>query len=238
MNLVIMQPYLFPYVGYFQLLTAADRFVVYDDVQFIKGGWINRNQLLVNGQPWMFTVPLDQPSPNRLIRDIELRPRDLWQPKLLQTISQNYRRAPHYEPVFELIKQIFEADARTIADLVRNSLQQIVQYLNLPVQLIPSSDIYNNAHLRAQARVVDICQQEGATCYINAMGGRALYDGETFQQAGISLKFIQPELPPYPQQVKNGEFVPGLSIVDALMHNSKPEIHSLLQSYSLRAAEG
>lgn len=228
-----MQPYLFPYIGYFQLLAAADRFVVYDDVQFIKGGWINRNRLLVNGQPWLFTVPLDQPSPNRLINDIEVRPGEQWQPKLLQTIAQNYRRAPQFEVVYGLIQQIFSAEAHTIADLVCASLRILVNYLQLPVKLIPTSSVYGNATLRAQARVLDICKLEGATTYINAMGGQTLYDGETFRQAGITLQFIQPELAPYSQQGGPQGFVAGLSIIDVLMNNSQEEAQKLVQLYSL-----
>ena len=236
MKLVVMQPYLFPYVGYFQLLAAADRFVVYDDVQFIKGGWINRNRLLVNGQPWLFTVPLDQPSPNRLINDIELRPAAAWQPKLLQTIEQNYRRAPQFEVVYSLIQQIFSAESRTIADLVRVSLRSLVNYLDLSVELIPTSAVYGNESLRAQARVLDICRREGASTYINAMGGQALYDGETFQQAGVSLQFLQPELVAYAQQGKLPDFVAGLSIIDVLMNNSRAESQKLVQRYSLLKA--
>ena len=233
MKLVIMQPYLFPYVGYFQLLAAADRFVVYDDVQFIKGGWINRNRLLVNGQPWLFTVPLDQPSPNRLISDIELSTAAAWQPKLLQTIAQNYRRAPCFEVVYGLIQEIFSAEAHTIADLVRASLRVLIQYLELSVELILTSSVYGNVSLRAQARVLDICRREGATNYINAMGGQTLYDSEAFQQARVTLQFIQPELAAYPQQGKQQGFVAGLSIIDLLMNNSRIEAQRLIQYYSL-----
>ena len=233
MNLVIMQPYLFPYIGYFQLLAAADRFVVYDDVQFIKGGWINRNRILVNSQPWLFTVPLDQPSPNRLIGDIELRPAGQWQPKLLQTITQNYRHAPHFDEVFDLIQQIFAPEARTIADLVRISLSKIVEYLQLSVQIVPSSAIYGNTQLKSQERVLDICRLEGADYYINATGGRTLYNGEVFKENGIDLRFIHPKIIAYPQQNKNKDFVAGLSIVDVLMNNSVPEMKQLLSAYSL-----
>lgn len=231
-----MQPYLFPYVGYFQLLAAADRFVIYDDVNYIKGGWINRNQLLVNGRPWLFTIPLDQPSPNRLINTIELQPAHRWQPKILQTIAQNYRRSPRFESVFGLVEKIFASNAATIAQLVVASLHTLVHYLELPVELVPSSAIYGNAHLHSQERVIDICRREGTDTYINASGGQVLYDGKSFNEAGINLQFLKPGFQPYPQSGKVKEFVPGLSIIDLLMNNSPTETRQLLQHYTLISA--
>ncbi|SNC67748.1 WbqC-like protein family protein [Hymenobacter gelipurpurascens] len=228
-----MQPYIFPYLGYFQLIAAADRFVVYDDVQFIKGGWINRNRLLVNGQPFLFTIPLDAPSPNRLIRDIVLNTKTPWRVKLLQTIAQSYRRAPHFELAYDLIERVLHyPQAHTVADLVRVSLTEIIAYLHLPVELIPTSACYNNQHLRSQERVLDICRREEATNYVNAQGGRELYDHETFAAHGMRLHFLQPELHPY-RQLGKGEFVPGLSIIDILMNNSVAETAELLRRYHL-----
>lgn len=234
-TIAIMQPYIFPYLGYFQLMAAAERFVIYDDVQYIKGGWINRNRLLVNGQPFLFTIPLDAPSPNRNICDIALNARQPWREKLLQTIGQSYRRAPHFEPVFGLLERVFmNADAQTIADLVRVSFTELVAYLELPVELVPTSSHYGNQHLRSQERVLDICRREGATEYVNAQGGRELYDHETFEANGLKLHFLQPELKPY-QQLGKGAFVPGLSIIDVLMNNSVAETNELLRCYQLTA---
>ncbi|GGG53469.1 WbqC family protein [Hymenobacter glacieicola] len=228
-----MQPYIFPYLGYFQLMAAADQFVVYDDVQFIKGGWISRNRMLVNGQPCLFTIPLDAPSPNRLICDIALNAKTPWRPKLLQTIAQSYRRAPQFEPVYGLIERVLApVEGQTIADLVRVSFSEIIAYLHLPVELIPTSTRYENQHLRSQERVLDICRQEEATDYVNAQGGRELYDHETFAARGMRLHFLQPELRPY-RQLSKGEFVPGLSIIDVLMNNSVAETAELLRSYHL-----
>jgi len=234
MRLAIMQPYLFPYLGYYQLLAAADRFVVYDDVNYIKGGWINRNNLLVAEKKWLFTVPLESPSPNRKICDINLSPNPAWRQKLLQTIEQSYRRASQFEVVLPVLRRILSPEApatRTIADLVRLSLQELVAYLQLPVELVPDSGRYHNQHLRAQERVLDICRQEQATHYVNAQGGQHLYDKATFAAQGIELRFLIPELRPYRQG--KGEFVPGLSIIDVLMHNSVAETRELLRDYSL-----
>ncbi|MCI1188896.1 WbqC family protein [Hymenobacter sp. DH14] len=231
-TVAIMQPYLFPYIGYFQLLAAADCFVVYDDVQFIKGGWINRNRILINGKPFLFTVPLDSPSPNRNICDIDLGTNALWRSKLLQTIAQGYRRAPHFEQVFALVERVLNnSNARTIADLIRVSLVEIVAYLGLNIEIIPTSTQYGNRHLRNQERVLDICRLEQATNYVNAQGGRVLYDKEIFAINNIELNFLVTTMRPYPQG--KGEFVPGLSIIDVLMHNTVAETHQLLSSYEL-----
>ena len=232
-TVAIMQPYLFPYIGYFQLLAAADCFVVYDDVQFIKGGWINRNRLLINGTPFLFTVPLDSPSPNRSICDIHLGANPLWHGKLLQTIAQGYRRAPHFEQVFALLERVLtNGRARTIADLIRVSFVEIIAHLGLTTEIVPTSAHYGNQHLRSQERVLDICRQEQATNYVNAQGGRELYDKEVFGRHGLQLHFLEPVLRPY-RQVGKEPFIPGLSIIDVLMNTSVYEANALLRSYQL-----
>lgn len=233
MNLVIMQPYLFPYVGYFQLLVAADRFVIYDDVNFIKGGWINRNRILMQGKPHLFTIPLEAPSPNRKINDIQLGNKFDWRSKLLQTIAQSYKRASNFTAAYDLISKILSEPTLSITDLVYVSLREIVAYLELPVQLIPSSSIYNNSQLRSEERVLDICKKENASCYINAMGGRELYSDSTFKGQGIELYFLQPDLVPYQQVGQVTDFTPGLSIIDVLMNNSAAEANRLLANYTL-----
>ncbi|MDR6194877.1 WbqC family protein [Siphonobacter sp. SORGH_AS_0500] len=100
MTLAIMQPYLFPYIGYFQLLNAVDKFVIYDDVAFINRGWINRNSILNNGKAQLFTVPLKEASQNKLIHEISIDTDQKWRDKLLKTIQQNYKKAPHFAAVF------------------------------------------------------------------------------------------------------------------------------------------
>lgn len=232
-TVAIMQPYLFPYIGYYQLLVAADCFIVYDDVQFIKGGWINRNRLLINGTPFLFTVPLNSPSPNRNICEIDLGENALWYSKLLQTIAQGYHRAPYFEQVFALLERVLNnGSARTIADLIRVSFAEITAHLGLTIEIVPTSAHYGNQHLRSQERVLDICRLEQATDYVNAQGGRVLYNQEVFSRNGLQLHFLEPALRPY-RQVGKGPFIPGLSIIDVLMNTSVDEANALLRSYQL-----
>ena len=232
MTLAIMQPYFLPYIGYFSLLKAVDRFVVYDDVAFINRGWVNRNQILVGGKAHLFTIPLREASQNKKIREIELDESTRWREKLLRTVEQTYKKAPHFAPAYSLLAQVLQTPAGTIADLALNGLRAVNEYLGLRTELVPTSTVYQNSHLKAQERILNICRREGADRYINPIGGMELYDKSTFAEAGIELFFIQSEKVEYPQF--GGEFVPWLSILDVLMFNSPTQVHALLDRYALR----
>jgi hypothetical protein len=233
MKLAIMQPYLFPYLGYFQLIAAADKFVIYDDVPFIKQGWVNRNQVLLQGRPHLFSVPLQGASSHVLIRETALSisayPR--WKDKFLKTIGLAYSKAPQYQPVRRLLSNVIDAAPRTIGELATRSILAVCDFLGLPTQIERTSTIYANAHLRAQDRVLDICAREGASLYINASGGHELYSQEAFATRGIELRFLRSRLPIYPQF--NHPFVPSLSILDVLMFNSPDVARTLLTEYEL-----
>lgn len=231
MTLAIMQPYLFPYIGYFQLLNAVDKFVIYDDVAYINRGWINRNCILNNGKSQLFTVPLKDASQNKLIHEISIDSDQKWRDKLLKTIQQNYKKAPHFAGVFPLIERILQQSESSISTYVYHSLRMICEYLSIDTPIIETSRIYNNAHLKAQERILDICLQEKADHYINPTGGRELYNKELFAENGIKLNFIRANEVPYPQF--NNEFVPWLSIIDVMMFNTPEQIHELLKTYTL-----
>lgn len=232
MTLAIMQPYFLPYIGYMQLMNAVDTFVLYDDVAFINRGWINRNRLLINGQEYLFTVPLRDASQNKRINEVRLADDPKWRGKLLKTIEQGYRKAPHYGTVMPLTEKIINFATDSIADLIHNSLVELNQYLGLTTRLVVSSSVYGNDQLKAQERILDICRQEGATRYINPIGGIELYDKSSFAQAGIELNFIEAKRVDYPQSTK-GEFIPWLSVLDALMFCDVPAVRTMLGEYEL-----
>jgi hypothetical protein len=231
MTIAIMQPYIFPYIGYFQLIHAVDKFVLYDDVNFINKGWINRNNILVSGQPHLFTIPLKDASQNKLIHEVELANSDPWQKKLLKTIRQSYQKAPYFEKVFVLIEEIVNLKVQTIHELATSAIKQICAFLEIQTVIEPSSTIYKNTHLKGQNRILDICKQENADHYINPIGGMELYDRHTFETKGIKLDFIKSAASPY-SQFKN-EFVPWLSIIDMLMFNSPEDMMKHLKAYEL-----
>jgi WbqC-like protein family len=230
-KLAIMQPYLFPYIGYFQLINAADKFVVYDDVTFIKQGWINRNNILLNGSPFLFTIPIKNISSYSLICETEVSYKVDWKSKLLKTIQQSYRKSPYFEIVFPIIENTFTTQECYISKIAVKSINEIVRYLGLSTEVQESSNSYLNNELSSQERIIDICKQESASQYINPIGGKYLYSKDVFKENGIQLGFIQSQPIQY-KQFKD-KFVSSLSILDVIMFNSPDEVNIMLQKYEL-----
>ena len=228
-RVAIMQPYLFPYIGYWQLLKAADCFVVYDDVNFITRGWINRNRILINGAPGMITLPLLQASQNRKINEIEIAPAAQWQRRMLRSVEMAYRKAPCFDRVFPVIEHILAHEDNNLAGFLSHQIQVLANFMGQSTRLVTSSQVYGNAQLTAQARILDICRHEGATCYINAQGGRSLYEPERFADANIDLRFIGMRVLAYRQRCEG--FTPYLSIIDALMEVGAEGIGPHLAAY-------
>ncbi len=226
MKLGIMQPYFFPYIGYFQLINAVDAFVVFDDVNFIKKGWINRNNLLVNNQAYLFTLPIKGMSQNRKINETELSIETNWKGGLLETIKQNYKKAPQFHEVYPIIESSILSKINNIAQYNFVQIQTICEYLNIFTRFIPSSSVYNNSQLKGQERIIDICIKEKATCYLNPIGGTALYNKEAFDNHNIGLYFLKPIAFEYKQM--NNSFLPYLSILDTLMFVDRDKIKNEL----------
>lgn len=230
MKLAVMQPYLFPYIGYFQLLNAVDKFVVFDDVNFIKKGWINRNNILVNRQKYLFTIPVKDASQNKLINEIQIAEGD-WQEKFLKTIAQSYKKAEFFDETFGLIEKIVRSGELYIAKLILRSLLILKDALKINTEIVPTSEIYNNRELKAQNRILDICKREKAGEYVNPSGGIELYDRQFFAENGVKLFFLRTQ--PFAYRQFNEEFVPHLSIIDVLMFNGTSGTSQLLSRYVL-----
>ncbi len=231
MKLAIMQPYFVPYLGYWQLLNAVDRFVIYDDVNFIKGGWINRNRILINGKPNYITVPLYQASPNKLICDISLQPSSIWRKKMIKSIANTYRKAPFFSEVFPIIEQTICYKTDNLADFLVHQLKAMTAFLGIKTELVESSRYYKNHNLTGQDRILDICKREGANVYINLQGGQALYDAEAFRQPGMDLCFIVMQHVPYAQ--RSAGFATSLSLIDALMEIGAQGVTQQLDKFDL-----
>jgi len=223
MRLAIMQPYFFPYIGYFQLINAVDTFVIYDDVNFINRGWINRNNLLASGKSELITLQLSGASQNKLINEIGVGSN---RKKLLRNIAQKYSKAPLYKQVFPMIEQIMTYDQDNLALFLGYSLKLICDYLEIKTHWQMSSDLKKDNALKGQYKILSIGKELGAAQYINPPGGKHLYDGALFFQNGIKLSFIEDKSHPYKQF--GSDFVPHLSIIDVMMFNSKSSINHLL----------
>lgn len=226
-----MQPYILPYIGYLQLMANVDKFIFYDDVAFINRGWINRNRVLMNGKDFMFTIPLKEASQNKLINEIYIDNTINWRPKFLKSIEQSYKKAPFYQEVYPMIEKIIGDNSEKINDYIANSFEVLSQYLDIKTEIVRSSSIYQNAHLKSQERILDICIQEKASHYINPIGGMELYQKSIFEQQNIKLSFIKTKPVQY-TQFKN-EFIPWLSVLDVLMFNDKTTIQGFLNEFEL-----
>ncbi|WP_223284803.1 WbqC family protein [Hymenobacter qilianensis] len=226
-----MQPYIFPYIGYFQLINAVDKFVIYDDVNYIKQGWINRNNILINGVKSMFTIPLEGAGSNKLI--YELAPKNLayWNKNFIKTIEQNYKKAPFFSKAFDIVRTVFDSNYASISELNYCSIKSVVEYLDIKTQLIKTSRIYENKDLQSEKRVIDICLKERAEEYINAIGGTSLYSRDNFLERGLKLCFLKSDPIVYHQS--NKFCIQDLSMIDVMMFNSPAVISGYLAKYKL-----
>ena len=233
MNVGMMQPYLFPYLGYFQLLNAVDVFVFADDVNFIKGGFINRNRILLKNEEYFITVPCAKKSQNKLINEIQISERSKGYPEgILLTIRQAYNKAPFFDDVFPIIESIFNSDIDNISTLAASSVESVSKYLEINVDFKFSSESFS--HTRGQeksTRLINITKELGCSTYTNPIGGKNLYDQKCFESKGIKLNFLLSEAITYPQF--NDSFIPNLSIIDVMMYNSLEDVTKLLNKYRL-----
>jgi rhodanese-related sulfurtransferase len=229
----IMQPYFFPYIGYFQLMNAVDEFIVYDNIEFTKKGWFNRNRILVNGHDSFVTIPLKKDSDYLDVRDRYLA--DSWSTeriKMLNRIKESYRKAPQFEVVYPLVEKCICFEDANLFNFILNSLTQVKEYLEIRTSFIVSSTIPIDHTLKSDKKVIAICKEGNADAYMNPIGGIQLYIKDEFKNEGIDLNFLKANDFEYKQF--NNEFVPWLSIIDVMMFNSKETITKMLTQYSLR----
>jgi hypothetical protein len=228
----VMQPYLFPYLGYFQLIAASELFVSYDDVQFIKGGWINRNRILVNGKPAWITLPLRAACHTATIRDREYVPGDEPRQRLLRQVAGAYHGARNFRPAMRLIESIMGQADRNVAAFNERSLREVASFLRIPTRIVASSSIDQPEGKAGVDKVIAVCKGVAAHTYLNPIGGDDLYDAETFATHDIELRILEPVLPVY--DMGGPVFVPSLSIIDVLMHNDLDAARRMLESCRVR----
>ncbi len=229
----VNQPYIFPYLGYFQLIHAADVFVVYDDVQWIRGGWINRNRILMAGNPKYFTLPVSKPSVHRKIRDHQFAAEfERQRPKMIKRLEAAYDRAPFFHEVMPLIEKCLRSAERNVSSFAVYALHAWCEYLGITTKIVLSSELAIDPLLKGQERVLAINVLFGAKRYVNLIGGKEVYRNHDFAEQGIELRFVQTRPLSY-VQLGHFPFVSGLSIIDVAMHNSPADARRLLEEYDL-----
>ena len=187
-KIAIMQPYFSPHIGYFQLIDSVDFFVFYDDVNFIKRGWINRNYITVNKELQRFTIPLKNPSQNKKINQIEVNWNSKEMNKLIKTFHYNFKDKPL---ATKIIKEIVQSKPLTIADMAISSIKLASNYLGLTTKFERSSNLNYKRYNNKVLNLANICKLKNLTNYVNAEGGQEIYTKQEFLDHDISLQFIK-----------------------------------------------
>lgn len=229
MKVAVMQPYLFPSPSYYQLASSVDEFVLYDDVNYISRGYINRNTLLCRGEVIRFTVPVPGASINKKIKDLSFSEDTR---VVRERIRHAYCKAPFFSVVYPLLVEVLTAPDRRVAEVCRDSLYAIFSYLGVAVGRIHlSSEMKYDRSLAAADRLIDICKSMRAEYYVNSIGGLDMYKKDYFDGRGVRLSFLCSCAAPF----ENGEyrFLPTFSIIDCLMWCPPDTIRSKLRDYEL-----
>jgi hypothetical protein len=232
MRLGIMQPYFFPYLGYYSLIKHTDQWIVFDEVQYIRHGWIERNRILKPGEGWQYIgVPLQKHERETKIKNIRLRDED-WRGKIFRQL-EHYRKAPFYQQTMDVIEKCFQINTDNLTQLNAHILKTTCEYLDIlfNYQIFSEMDLNIEPVHDAGEWALNISKAIGATHYINPPGGVELFDKEKFNLAKIELRFLSIELQPYSQRRKT--FEPGLSIIDVMMFNDKEKINKMLNDFKL-----
>jgi WbqC-like protein family len=236
MKLALMQPYFFPYVGYFQLIASVDRFVLFDDAQFIKGGWINRNRILKpQGGSQYVNLRISKHGSRAPIKDIRAAAGYDWKAFVLRQIEHYKQKAPFYEDVYDLLERCFELNDRNVARLNSHYLRVVCDYIGIPLQVDLSSAL--QLDYSGVAKTDDwaptISAQLGAAEYVNPIGGAHLFEKSKFHQRNVKLTFLQTVLSEYDQ--RGSSFESALSIIDVLMFNTPGATKRMLYNATFEA---
>lgn len=222
-----------PYLGYWQLLGAVDVFVIYDDIQFTKNGWIQRNRFLKGDTDSLFTLPIKKDSDYLDIKDRYLAEKFEEQAsKITRQLSASYKKAPNYGDVMPMIEQCLQHEDRNLFRYIHNSIRTVAEYLGIDTPIVVSSSTSYDKSLRGQEKVLNLCAVMNATSYLNPIGGVKLYDKELFASSGIDLSFLEMRKIEYPQF--NKFFISALSIIDVMMFNDVKAISKMLREYDIR----
>lgn len=220
MKIAIMQPYFFPYIGYYKLISEVDRFVIYDDIQFTKKGWINRNYLNSVDGPWLFSIPIENSSKLEFIKTKRIS-NEFNRGKMQSRIRQNYRKISTTQKL-DFVDKIIEFPTNNLFDYLENSLLALTQEIGIDSKkILRSSQIGDFSGYKGEEKVVAICTAVGATAYVNPHGGQLLYNAASFDRSGISLHFQNRVIPSI---LTKNHGVPHFSFLHEYLTLSKEEL--------------
>ncbi len=231
--LAVMQPYVFPYIGYFNLMKCSSHFVLFDDVNFIMRGWVNRNRILSNGSPVTFSIPLSKSSQNSIIREVRVADLEHFKRKFRRTLEHSYAKAKYFDVGMEYVDKVLNDEKDTISEIAKLSITCAADMLGIDCNIHESSKNFSDTKgMERSERIISIAGRLNCDSYVNPAGGVLLYDKEHFKAHGVDLKFIKPNFIPY-EQAYSKDFVPALSVIDLMMNQSIDEIKNHLCSYEL-----
>lgn len=231
MKIGIMQPYFFPYIGYFQLLNMVDKYVIFDNAQYANNKWGYRNRILINGAPAYFRLKLLKASQNKRFNEIAVSNDVEVQKKNIHVLECSYKKAPHFNDVMPMMEEFLKTEYENLAECNTASIKMIADYLGMNTEILLFSELDCDNELKKQDRIYEVCKILGGNEYINAIGGTELYDFDEFRENNLELAFLKTDDIVYPQF--GGDFIPYLSIIDVMMFNSVPEIQDMLNQYTL-----
>ena len=225
-----MQPYFFPYIGYWQLLNAVDKFIIYDNIQYTKKGWINRNRYLVQNEPAYFTVPLVGAEEYLDIDHREVS-NIFWKGKIVNQLNAAYKKAPFYGDLKAILDYTFSNREDNLFVFLKCNIENMMEVLGITTELIVSSSISIDRSKKGEERVIDLCKKVDTATYINPIGGLELYDSNRFKENSLELLFIKSRLTPYKQF--DNDFIPALSILDVIAFNGIEGAKQMLNDFDL-----
>ncbi|MDP6683029.1 MAG: WbqC family protein [Desulfobacterales bacterium] len=221
----ILQPSYLPWLGYFDQIYHADTFVLYDDVQFDKGGWRNRNRIKTSqGVQWLTVPVLKKRNRFVLIKDIRINGNVSWQKKHIKALSQNYCKTAFYRHYSYQLYEILNRDWRFLIDLNLEIISWFCQTLMIDTRLIRSSEL--GIAGRGNQRLVDIINALGSNVFFEGSSGKNYIDEQAFTEAGISIQYQDYIHPVYRQQY--GKFIPYLSAIDLIFNHGPNSLNIIV----------
>lgn len=231
----IMQPYFFPYLGYFSLIKHVDRFILFDTVQFIRHGWIERNRILKPGEGVQYiSVPLVKTSHETKIKDICIRNDEDWRNHIFSQLEHYKMKAPFYLETMKVIEKAMAVETESITNLNHRILMCVCEYLgiNMEIEIFSQMNLNIETAKKPDEWALNICKKLGnVEEYWNPIGGRTFFNPTKYEKAGIKIYFHSLNINKYSQ--KRVAFEERLSIIDVMMFNSPAKINKMMDDYEL-----